>query len=127
MPLISFFTTREEEIFTTAGTTFFTTAEYPRRDAASDLGAVLTFAGGLSGCGSVAALTPRNPVTANAVVTAAVASQRRLLKRLFDIFPCHLDLRLGPATALSHTARWVGGLPSAGDRAVAGPNLKSRW
>src|SRR5271156_6595601 len=96
MPLISFLTTREDEMFTTAGTTFFTTAEYPRRDAASDLGEVFTVAAGFSGRGRVAALTPRKPVTAKAVVTATVASQRRFLKRLSDIFSCHLDFKIRP-------------------------------
>src|SRR5713101_7870612 len=84
-PLVSDFTTLEEEILTTAGTTRFTTAEYPRPAAASDRVLVLIFAGGFARWATVAALNPRKPVTARAVATEAVASQRRPRKKLLFI------------------------------------------
>src|SRR5258708_30881561 len=75
-PRVSCLMTLEEEIFTTAGTTRLTTAEYPCARADSEYGATVTV--GLL-CGlSEAALSPRKPPVASSSDKVAVSRHGRL-------------------------------------------------
>src|SRR5580700_254631 len=97
--------TREEEILTTAGATFFTMPEYPRRAASAERGAVLMVAGGFMD--DSAARRPRKPVTASAVPTETVASHRRPLRNLFVIAFATSITSLGSGGCFAHTLRRV--------------------